>query len=328
MLLLSATEVADLLDYASCIAVVEDAFARYGRGEAPAPAVCSVHSDDGAFHTKAALLPADRAWFAAKTNANLPGNPRAHGLPTIQGVVLLFDGEHGTPLAAMDSGVVTLRRTAAATAVAAKYLARADSTTLIIAGCGVQGRAQLEAITHVLPLEHVFACDSDPAVASRFAADMSARLRLDVTPIPASELRRHALLCDACVTCTTSREYLLGPDDVRPGTFVAGVGVDDPVKRELEPGLLASARVVVDVLDQCVAMGDLHHAVAAGTMTRDDVHGELGRIIAGMTPARGSAGQTFVFDSTGTALQDVAAAALVHERARARGGSTVFDLQG
>jgi ornithine cyclodeaminase/alanine dehydrogenase-like protein (mu-crystallin family) len=286
-----------------------------------------VHADHGAFHTKVGLLDTSRAWFAAKTNANLPGNPRANGLPTIQGVVLLFDAERGTPLAAMESGVVTLRRTAAGTAVAAKHLARADSKTLTIAGCGVQGRAHLEALTHVLALERVFACDVDTGVSRRFANECSSALSLEVIAIPAGELRRHTRMSDACVTCTTSTEFLLGPGDVGAGAFVAGVGVDSPVKRELEPALLAGSRVVVDVLEQCAIMGDLHHALEAGVMVREDVHGELGRIIAGISPGRTESEQTFVFDSTGTALQDIAAAAIVYERAIARGGCTDFDLR-
>ena len=121
---------------------------------------------------------------------------------------------------------------------------------------------------------------------------------------------------DICVTCTPSRVFLL--DGVEPGTFVAGVGVDSERKRELSPPLLARSKVVVDVLAQCMLMGDLHHAIDAGVMTTNDVHAELGQVVAGRRPARASDDEVIVFDSTGMALQDVAAAAVVYERALGR----------
>jgi ornithine cyclodeaminase/alanine dehydrogenase-like protein (mu-crystallin family) len=124
---------------------------------------------------------------------------------------------------------------------------------------------------------------------------------------------------DIVVTCTTSTDFLLDAADVRPGTFIAGVGVDAEHKRELSPALLLASRVVVDVLEQCAAFGDLHHAIEAGVMTPEDVVADLGAIVAGRKPGRTSDGETFVFDSTGMALQDAATAAVVLQRARAEG---------
>jgi ornithine cyclodeaminase/alanine dehydrogenase-like protein (mu-crystallin family) len=134
---------------------------------------------------------------------------------------------------------------------------------------------------------------------------------VDVAPAASAAARG----ADICVTCTTSTEFLLGAEDVAPGTFVAGVGVDSERKRELAPALLAQSTVVVDVLSQCAAFGDLHHAIDAGLMSTNDVRAELGQIIVGARPGRQSSGDVIVFDSTGMALQDVAAAAVVHERA-------------
>lgn len=311
-LVLSDDEVARLLDYPGCIGAVEAAFGALGAGRARPPVVCGVHVEGGGFHIKAGVLERGRPYFVAKTNANFPGNP-ARGLPTIQGVVLLFDAVAGTPLAIMDSRELTVRRTAAATAVAARWLARADSAVVTVCGCGVQGRAQLRALTHVLPLRRVFAFDLDADVASRFARDMAAELGLDVSVV--ADLVAHTRRSDVVVTCTPSREWLLDADDVSPGCFVAGVGADNGEKRELAPGLLARGRLVVDVLEQCVAIGDLHHAVDAGVLSPADVHAELGELVARRKPGRESADEITIFDSTGMALQDVAAAALVYERA-------------
>lgn len=111
-----------------------------------------------------------------------------------------------------------------------------------------------------------------------------------------------------------------------PGSFVAGVGADAEDKHELDPELLARSKVVVDVLDQCVSIGDLHHALAAGVMRREDVHGELGQVVAGRRPGRTTESETFVFDSTGTALQDAAACAVVIDRARQEGRGFYLDF--
>ena len=126
------------------------------------------------------------------------------------------------------------------------------------------------------------------------------------------------------VTCTPARRWYLGRAHVAAGAFVAAVGADNPEKQEIEPELLASSAVVADVLEQCATMGDLHHAIQAGLMRREDVRAELADVVSGKRAGRTSPDEIVVFDSTGTALQDVAAAAQVYELARASGvGLTV-----
>jgi ornithine cyclodeaminase/alanine dehydrogenase-like protein (mu-crystallin family) len=323
-LLLDARDIAELLDYPSCIAAVEDAFRRQGKGELAPAAICGLRLPDGGFHLKAAALHEPRPYFAAKTNANFPHNPARHSLPTIQGVVLLFDAARGSPLAAMDSAELTLRRTASATAVAARYLARSDARTLVLCGCGAQGRAHLEAMLHVLRLERVHAFDRDFAVARRFAAEMSRLLELDVRAVDA--FAEHVGGADVCVTCTTSRQALLAAADVPPGAFIAGIGADNADKHELAPDLLARSTLVVDSLEQCAAIGDLHHALAAGAMEPGAVHAELGEVVTGVRRGRSAPEEVTVFDSTGIAIQDVAAAAVVYERALAASRGTRFDF--
>jgi len=120
------------------------------------------------------------------------------------------------------------------------------------------------------------------------------------------------------ITCTPSREAFLNRDDISPGTFVAAVGADSDTKQEISPELLASSKVVVDVLEQCELIGDLHHAIAAKVMRREDVYADLRQIVSGEREGRTAPDEIIVFDSTGTALEDVAAAAVVYERAIAR----------
>src|SRR5438445_979823 len=154
-LILSRSDVVDLLSLPECIDAVERAFRLHAEGRTLGPGVLGVPASGGGFHIKAAGLLGERSYFATKTNANFSDNPRRWGLPTIQGAIVLADAANGTPLAIMDSGSVTALRTAAATAVAAKFLARPDARTATIVGCGVQGELQLAAITAVLPLRHI-----------------------------------------------------------------------------------------------------------------------------------------------------------------------------
>jgi alanine dehydrogenase len=323
-IVLTRRDVVDLLDLGTCIEAVEQAFRLHGEGRTDAPGVLGLHVPGGGFHIKAGVLRLARPYFAAKTNANFPGNPAHHGLPTIQGVIVLADAERGTPLAVIESGEITALRTAAATAVAAKYLARPDARTAAVIGCGVQGRIQLAATHRVRPLASVLACDSDAARAATFAREMSAALGIEIRA--AADAAEAARSSDIVITCTPARAPILGPADVRPGTFVAAVGADNPEKSELAPALLRRATIVVDILDQAATMGDLHHALAAGAVRREDVHAELGEVVAGRKPGRRSPEEVIVFDSTGMALQDVAAAAAVYERAMAAGRGQAISL--
>lgn len=323
MLLLSGRDLARLMAFDDYVEAVTDAFRLHAEGKTTAPAPLHLPVERGGFHVKAARASFDRDVVAFKVNANYPDNRRRHGLPTIQGVVLLCDATNGAPLAICDSQEITSQRTAAATAVAARYLARPDSATATVCGCGQQGQAQLAALRHVLPLERAFAWDIDRDAAAAYARRMSAALGIEVTP--AASLREATRASDVVATCTTAHEPYLGSTDLRPGTFVAAVGADNPEKSEIKPELLARAKVVADVLAQCAVMGDLHHAVAAGIMTAADAHAELGELVVGRKVGRTSADEITLFDSTGVGIQDVAAAARAYELARDRGFGTSFD---
>src|SRR5262249_9992779 len=306
-LVITRKDVVDLLSLRDCIDAVECAFRLHGEGRAPAPGVLGVHATGGGFHIKAGTLPLSRNYFAAKANANFPGNP-ARGLPTIQGVALLFDADNGKLLAVMDSMEITILRTGAATAVAAKYLAREDARTATICGCGVQGRVQLRAIREARPIEKVFVWDINKEAAERFAAEMARDL--DVTIAPTSELPSVLRQSDICVTCTPAKKFFIRRGDVPAGVFIAAVGADNEEKQELDPGLFdPENKVVVDVREQCATIGDLHHAIAAGTATAASVHAELGQVVCGQKPGRSRRDELTILDSTGMALPDRASTA-------------------
>jgi alanine dehydrogenase len=323
-LLLTRGDVAALLTLDECIDAVEAGFARQAGGGAVGPGVLALHVPGGGFHVKAAGLRLGRFYVAAKLNANFPDNVARRELPTIQGVVVLSDGLTGRPLALLDSMEITALRTGAATAVAARHLARADARVATVVGCGRQGRIQIAALARVRPLELVQAVDADPAVAARFAKEMSAQLGLEVRA--AGSLAEVAPRSDIVVTCTPSRAPLLHRADVAPGTFVGAVGADNETKQELEPALMAVGTIVVDSLEQCATIGDLHNALAAGVVSLGQVHAELAQVVAGQRPGRRSAEEITIFDSSGVAIEDVAAAAAVYEKAVAAGRGLTVDL--
>src|SRR5205814_1777703 len=156
-----------------CIDAVEEVFRLHGKGKIPGSEILGVKAPNGGLHVKAGLLPRDQKYFVAKLNANFPGNRAQSGLPTIQGLIAVFDAENGRPLALLDSIDITIKRTAAASAVAARYLARKNSSVATICGCGEQGRAQLRAIHSVLPMKKIYAFDLDESAAKTLADDLS-----------------------------------------------------------------------------------------------------------------------------------------------------------
>lgn len=324
-LLLARADVAALLTLDECIAAVENAFREHGLGRTAAPKVLGMPSIDGGFHIKAALLNLSSPYFAAKLNGNFFHNAQRFAMPNIQGILVLCDATNGYPLAVMDSIEITILRTGAATAVAAKYLARLDSSVVTICGCGNQGRVQLRALSRVIPVKKAFAFDLSEDQAQGFAHTLAAELAIAIEVV--RDLPAAVRKSDVCITCTPARKFLLRKEDVAQGTFVAGVGADNDDKQELDPRLLASSTLVTDIREQCASIGDLHHAISAGLMRLEDVHAELGEIVAGRKPGRTSKEEIAIFDSTGTALQDVAAAAAVYERAIKQGAGQRFQFQ-
>ena len=324
-LLLRRADVAALLTMEHCIAAVEDVFRRQGEGKIPASEILGVKAPDGGLHVKAALLPNDHSYLVAKLNTNFPRNARNFRLPTIQGVIVVCDAENGAPVAIMDSVEITIKRTAAASAVAAKYLARPNSATATVCGCGVQGQAQLRAMSVVCELKKIHAFDCEQDAARKFAAELSAELKLQIEPV--ADVGLAIRQSDICITCTPSREFYVRKEDVAPGTFIAAVGADNEDKQEIDPALIASAKIVTDSLEQCSKIGDLHHAISQGLMRKEQVYADLAEIVAARKPSRVYDDEIIIFDSTGVAIEDAVAAAAVYEKACAASVGTSFNFQ-
>jgi alanine dehydrogenase len=312
-ILLARHQVASLLTIQECIPAVEQVFKLRASGAAQAPQILGVHAPHGGFHIKAGILTLRNSYFVAKANANFPENKKKYDLPTIQGIVMVSDAENGRLLALLDSIEITIIRTGAATAVAAKYLSRKDSKVVTIVGCGNQGRISLRALLNVRSPEKIFAFDIDADVAKSFANELRKELHIQIEVV--NDFRSALRQSDICITCTPAKRYFVTEADIKPGTFIAAVGSDNEEKQEIDPVLLSKNKVIADSIEQCAVIGELHHAIQNKLMTRENVHAELGDIILNPGKGREDENEIIIFDSTGTALQDVAAAAIVYEKA-------------
>ena len=303
-----------MLDPLALIDAVEAAFRARGNGYIAPGGVLGVEMAGGGFHIKAAALHADRGIFAAKLNGNFPGNPASNGMPTIQGLVLAVDVATGAPRAVLESSSLTRLRTAAASAVAIRHLARADADRVTLIGCGVQGFDQLRFAHIARTTRSITLFDSQVSAARSLAARVERDLGVSARVADDLDSAAAAGAGAIIITCTTSRAPFLEPWMVAAGTLVVAAGADNPHKVELAPALLAASKVVTDDTAQCAMIGDLHHAIASGAMRREDVHAELGEVIAGARPGRASRDERIIFDSTGLPIQDAAAAELLLAR--------------
>lgn len=235
----------------------------------------------------------------------------ALGLPSVHGLVAVFDGATGAPLAAVDGQALTVRRTAAASALAADYLAREDAETLLVVGTGRLAPALAEAHALVRPIRRTLVWGRDPAKAEALAARLRAAGR---QAEPAPDLARAAAAADMVSAATLAREPLIRGDWLRPGAHIDLVGGFRPDMREADDRVLQRARVFVDTRAGAVAeAGDIAQPLARGAFAEADIEGDLSELCAGAAPGRRSAAEITVFKSVGTAVEDHAAAGLVLE---------------
>lgn len=296
-MLVSSAQVLSSITMVQAIAAIEQAVSRMSAGRIGVPASLGVAVADGTFHVKAcASTPPDAAGiFVAKVNANFPGNPGV-GRPTIQGAIAVFETGCGDLIAIIDSPSVTALRTAATTALVIRRLAPRGACVATVVGCGALGRFHVEALAACgIRRCHVF----DKLSQRADALARWARETLGIDCDAADAMRPATLASQIIVTCTPSRQAFLGPDDVRPGTLVAAVGADNESKSELDPALLAQARVVADLTVQCLKTGDLRRSPTQA------VCGELADVVAGRVAAT-AMDEVVIFDSTGLAVQDLA----------------------
>ena len=289
------------------LALVERAFREKAAGRAEMPAKIGVHPKEDAFlHAMPAFLPALEL-CGMKWVGVYPENPR-RGLPTVSGLLLLNNPETGLPLAVMDAGWITAKRTAAASALAARYLARPDAKTLGILGCGVQARSHVEALVCLFPIQEVRAYDPDEGARRRFAAEVEAQVRVRVAAV--ARPKEAVSGCDLVVTAgpiLREPHATVQPGWLEAGAFASLVDFDASWDR----------RALREVDKFCTDdLAQLEHYKALGYFRDVPVaYAELGDLIAGKRPGRGSASERTIACNLGLALEDVVLAGEVLRRA-------------
>jgi ectoine utilization protein EutC len=275
----------------------------------------------GEVDVKTAYLPRFEQ-FAIKISPGFFDNPSL-GLPSLNGLMLVLSARTGlTEAVLLDNGYLTAVRTAAAGAVAARWLSRPDARHAAIVGAGEQARLQLDALMLLRKIESVSVWARDAARASAFAAD--AERRHGVRARVAASVREALAQADIAVTTTPSRTPLVHAEDLHEGLHVTAVGSDAEYKNELAPSVFEAARYVCDRLQQTRVLGELRHAIEAQAVALETNFAELGEVIAGRREGRTRANDITVCDLTGTGAQDTAIAVLALQRARAAGVGSVF----
>ena len=321
--ILTGEDVESYADMAAVIDAVEDAFGAYARGDVqmPAKSYIDLPQYNGDFRSMPAYLDAGE-WDAAGVKwVNVhPDNPECHDLPTVMGTVVYSDPATAFPLAVMDGTVLTMKRTGAAAAVATDHLAVPDATTMGIVGAGVQAHTQLRAVAEVRPIDTVVVSDPDETAVAEFVDAFEDRF--EVRPGSLDE----AASCDVLSTVTPVEDPIVTPAMLGEHTHVNAIGADAEGKHELADEVLLDVKLVIDDYDQTTHSGEINVPWHEETLTDDDIHAELGQIVVGERPGRDSDDGVTVFDSTGLAIQDIAAAHVVYDCATEAGAVSTTRL--
>lgn len=324
MLVLTRADLERLLDPPSVIEAVESAFREAAaRRTLALPRAVLPMPRGGVFLGMISTVPRRHA-LGAKLITVMGGN-RARGLPTVHAQYLLSDPEAGGPLAFMEAGFLTAIRTGAASAVAAKYLARADARRILCFGAGIQAEYQLRCLRAVVPVERVSVVGRDPGRAETFVTRMREALGV---PVEIPRDRRAAVRDADVITCaTTASRPLFAGRDLRPGVHVDAVGAFRPHTREIDTEAVRRAHVVVDTYEGAwEEAGDLLIPIRARAITRRHVKAELGQVVSRKKPGRTSAQEITLFKSVGWAPEDAITARLAYDRAMAQGMGTEVSL--
>jgi len=312
ILWLNKNEVESLLDMKGTLHVVEEAFRQHGLKKVQMPPKLYLYfkNHNGDLRTMPAYL--EEADITGVKIVNVhPDNPKI-GLPTVMALVILNSTKTGAPLAVMDGTLLTDMRTGAAGGVAVKYLARKNSKVVGFVGAGNQAKTQLMAINEVLDIAEVKVNSISEKSNLAFKESMEKKVGCEIT---VKKSIREVCDCDILVTTTPSREPIVKNEWIADGTHINAIGADAAGKEELDPAILKRAKVVVDDIPQASHSGEVNVPISKKLITVKDICCELGEVITGKKKARMSDSDITVFDSTGLAIQDVATADMVYQKA-------------
>jgi len=321
--LLTAGDIERVLTMEEAVRLIEEAF-RHGAGadvSCPPKMYVDLPEFGGDLRAMPAHLPYLNAAGIKWVSVHRQNEER--GLPAVSGVIVLNDPATGLPQAVMDGMYITGLRTGAAGAVAARHLARPESKTLALVGCGVQAEAQLGGLSEVFSLDKARVWGRLPEHVDTFMK----RVRLPQCELqPCETVKECVEGADIVVTATPSREPLVLLEWIDSGVHINAIGSSGRGQRELSSGLVKAAKIVVDDWEQAQSAGELETPVAEGWITPEKIHGTLADVVTGRVPGRENADEITVFDATGLAFQDIACAAVAYRRCIERGYGTEIRL--
>jgi len=316
-LLLDRNSIKSLIRMSDVINVVEEAFRMCGEGRGKMPAKTYLSLEHGDFRAMPAALPGSAGVKWVNVH---PENP-SRGLPSIMAILVYNDPETGYPLAIMDATEITAYRTGAAAAIASKYLTRLDSHTIGIIGAGFQAHTQILAHADLFDSISISIFDVSETAVDKLMHSFSQ------FPIRNCSIQE-AVASDIVCTLTPSRSPIIKKAWITPGTHINAIGADAPGKQELDPSILKEAVVIVDDIKQASSSGEINVPIQKGIYSVGEVYGTLAEVVAGKKKGRAHNNDVTVFDSTGIAVEDIAVAKLLFEKAQQRGGYPSIDLVG
>ena len=325
IIILSQNEVKSCLPMSEAIRAVREAYIAFAKGRVKMPPVMhlDVSQYNGEVDIKSGYIE-DLGLIGTKIASGFYENYKL-GLPPGIAVIILMDLKTGIPVAIMDGTYVTAYRTGAAGAVAAKVLARKDSKIIGVVGAGTQARMQILALREVFSLKEIKVWDINTTGRDRYVEEMSEQLKIPIEPV--EDIKDAVIEADIIVTVTPSRKALVMKEWIQEGVHINAIGADGPGKQELDPFIVKRAdKVVVDSLNQCRIIGEIQHALADGLIIEDDVYAEIGQILIGEKKGRETNEEITLFDATGLAAQDIAAANIVFKQAKEKGIGRVVSL--
>ncbi len=322
ILVLDHRQIKELLPMTECIELMADALAALARGEVFQPLRTIIRPPEA--RGLLGLMPAFRAGeqgaFGMKAICVFPENP-AKGKDAHQGAVMLFSPETGEMLALMNASEITAIRTAAVSAVATRLLAREDAEQLAIIGAGVQARTHLAALAAVRAIKHARVACRNIEHAEELAHEMRQQLSFPIEPVRTNE--EAVRDADLIVTATSSLEPVINKDWISPGAHLNAIGTHSPNTREIDSATMAAARIFTDRRESALnEAGDYLLAAKEGLVTPENIVGEIGELLIGTKTGRTSASEITLFKSLGLAIEDVATANHLYNKAQAQNAGT------
>jgi alanine dehydrogenase len=314
MLVLSEREVKDLIDAEELIQALEQAHIQYSTGKAVMPVrlVVPLPQIEGRITSMPGYLDRDKA-LGMKVVTFFQKNPK-QDLSAILATIMLFSSETGKIIAIMDGSHITAVRTACASAMATKVMANPETPVLGILGAGVQARAHIQALSYVRQVKQIKVYSPSGTSAAHIKKDLETQIAaaIEISSTAEQAVRNS----DLVVTVSTAKEPIIKPEWLKPGAHINAVGSHRPDLREIDGATLSRARIVVDSREAIMAeCGDILLALKENAITEKNIDAEIGEVLAGRKAGRSSTDEITLYKSVGIAIQDIAAANLVYQKA-------------